>query len=90
MYRNVRDAAMAVGERATTPEQIAFARHLEKVAVALHDLEWVWSGDKSEGEEVTAIQQCVSPVMVKNAAAIRTELLAKEMIGVLDAFLYGE
>jgi len=34
----------------------AFGRHLEKVAKALHDIEWVDSDDKSPGDEFEAIK----------------------------------
>jgi hypothetical protein len=34
----------------------AFGRHLLKVAKAMHDIEWVDSGDYGEGDDVKAIQ----------------------------------
>jgi hypothetical protein len=42
-----------------TPERIAFARHLELVAKALHDIEWVDSGDYGPGDENEAIRACL-------------------------------
>ena len=44
-----------------TPERKAFKRHLEKVANALHDIEWVDSGDKGPGGENAAIRACLQP-----------------------------
>lgn len=55
----VRDAAEAVRRRAETPLHRAFAKHLEKVSDALHDLEWVLSGDKCEGDEIAVINACL-------------------------------
>ena len=42
-----------------TPERVAFKKHLAKVAKALHDIEWVDSGDKSPGDENAAIRACL-------------------------------
>jgi hypothetical protein len=42
-----------------TPERRAFAEHLEKIAKALHDIEWVDSGDWVKGRENAAIQACL-------------------------------
>lgn len=44
-----------------TPLRRAFKAHLAKVATALHDIEWVDSGDWSPGDEVEAIEACLSP-----------------------------
>ena len=43
-----------------TPEREAFAKHLKLVAQALHDIEWVDSGDYGPGDENTAIRACLS------------------------------
>ena len=42
-----------------TPERIAFAKHLKLVAEALHDIEWVDSGDYGPGRENEAILKCL-------------------------------
>jgi hypothetical protein len=42
-----------------TPERRAFAKHLKLVAKALHDIEWVDSGDSSPGKETDAILACL-------------------------------
>lgn len=44
-----------------TPERIAFAEHLKLVAKALHDIEWVDSGDYGPGDESAAILACLNP-----------------------------
>ena len=44
-----------------TPERVAFKRHLAKVAKALHDIEWVDSGDTGPGDENAAIRACLQP-----------------------------
>jgi hypothetical protein len=42
-----------------TLERRAFAKHLELVAKALHDIEWVDSGDSPPGSENEAIRACL-------------------------------
>lgn len=42
-----------------TPEREAFAKHLKLVAQALHDIEWVDSGDYGPGDENAAIAACL-------------------------------
>ena len=43
-----------------THERRAFKEHLVKVAKALHDIEWVDSGDYGPGDENAAIRACLS------------------------------
>lgn len=42
-----------------TPERFAFAKHLKLVAKALHDIEWVDSGDYGPGRDTDAIRACL-------------------------------
>ena len=56
LYIKVRDVADDLKSENNTPSQIAFGYHLEKVAKALHDIEWVMSGDYSFGEDEESIQ----------------------------------
>jgi hypothetical protein len=77
----VRDMADAVEAQATTPLHRAFADHLRKVETALHDLEWVWSGDTMPGDETAALRAVVSPGAVlsralSDAVKARDELTA--------------
>lgn len=59
-YRHVEEAAQTILERAELPAHKAFAKHLVKVAKALHDLEWVWSGDCSDGD-IESIMAVITP-----------------------------
>lgn len=43
-----------------TPERKAFAAHLALVVQALHDIEWVDSGDYGPGAENAAIMACLN------------------------------
>ena len=52
----VGEIAEHVRERAKTPLHRAFAKHLSAVSQALHDLEWMLSGDTGEGSEIEAIR----------------------------------
>lgn len=42
-----------------TPERRAFKAHLDKVIRALHDIEWVDSGDYGAGDENASIRACL-------------------------------
>ena len=64
LYQKVQDANFSDD----TPHRKAFRTHLEKVAKALHDIEWVDSGDYGPGRENEAIMACVAPADVVSAA----------------------
>ena len=79
VYGHVRDAAEFVFSMAMCAEHRAFATHLRLVAEALHDFEWVMSGDTRHGEELPAIRKVVSKAdvldeAVKHALMVRDEL----------------
>lgn len=58
-YRDMDSFIRYLDRRANTPLRKAFVKHLAKVAKAMHDIEWVDSGDYSEGDENKAIQDCL-------------------------------
>ena len=60
VYGRVEDASDTILNRSKKPLHTAFAKHLKDVAVALHDLEWVLSGDTSEPDEEQAIRKCIN------------------------------
>ena len=51
-----------------TPERKAFAKHLQLVAKALHDIEWVDSCDYGPGDEDNAIRACLTSNATLEAA----------------------
>jgi hypothetical protein len=64
-----------------TPERRAFAQHLKLVAKALHDIEWVDSGDFGPGDENEAIRACLG-----DAVMLATVLeMAKEAVATLQS-----
>ena len=66
---------------ADTPERRAFAQHLKLVAKALHDIEWVDSGDFGPGDENEAIRACLG-----DAVMLATVLeMAKEAVATLQS-----
>lgn len=71
LYSQVRDAASNLS-RSDDVKRRAFAVVLEKVATALHDIEWVDSADYAPGDEYEAIDAVVSP---KDEAAAVVERL---------------
>ena len=52
----IADAAKQLQLNTQTPERRAFGKHLELVAEAMHDIEWVDSSDKGPGDENAAIK----------------------------------
>jgi hypothetical protein len=56
-YGRVRDTAYELIRQSTNSHQKALGRHLLLIAEALHDVEWVLSGDYAEGDEIDAIQK---------------------------------
>lgn len=70
LYRKVEDAEF----EQDTPERKRFAEHLQKVAKALHDIEWVDSCDYGLGDEDEAIRACVGND-VQDLVAVLREVL---------------
>lgn len=60
-FRHVEEAAEHIAARGPTTLHRAFAKHLQLVATALHDIEWVYSFDYSKGGDVEAINACLAP-----------------------------
>ena len=56
LYRKIQDAEFELN----TSERIAFKQHLQLVAEACKAIEWVDSGDNSEGSEIEAIVDCIN------------------------------
>lgn len=56
-YRQVEEAESSIS--AFNPRRVAFKKLLLKVAQALHDIEWVDSGDCGPGDEDHAIDACL-------------------------------
>ena len=83
-YSRVSDVAQQIREKAETPVHLGFADHLDLVAVALRDLEWVWSGDKGLGDEDAAIMAVTSRQVVLTAASDRAEKALADLRWALD------
>ncbi len=54
LYGRIGDAAARL-KRSELPHRKAFGRLMEKVAEAMHMVEWVDSGDCGDGDEIPAI-----------------------------------
>ena len=79
------DAVDAIEKRATTTLQKAFAAHLRDVSKALHDLEWVFSGDYGEGDETEALSKVVNKKMELEVATNDARIALKQLQDVLAA-----
>lgn len=60
LYQKVEDVSIKLQNKENTPLQRAFGLHLIKVAKALHDVEWVMSGDYSDGDDEKAIKEVLN------------------------------
>jgi hypothetical protein len=56
LYSHIQDAEFKL----TTPQRIAFKQHLNLIAEACKAIEWVDSGDNSEGSENEVIIKCIN------------------------------
>ncbi len=79
VYSRLNDAVIEIKRRATTPLQKAFAEHLNDVSMALYDLEMLYSGDFSDGDEIESLMKVVSKdlvldTIVKDAEVILVDL----------------
>ena len=79
VYLKVLDACGTIEQRARTPLHVALVKHLRKVADALHNLEWVWSGDMSPGDEDETIRALVG-VHGELSAALDMALIARHSL----------
>ena len=83
VFYKLDDAVDSIEKRATTPLHKAFAVHLKDVSKALHDLEWVFSCDYSDGDEVEAIRKVVNKEMELEAATNNARIALKQLQDVL-------
>ncbi len=60
-FARVDDMASSIRSRHTDPLHIAFAAHLDLVAVAMKAVEWVDSSDLGPGDDVEAIRAVLAP-----------------------------
>ena len=85
VFYKLDDAVDSIEKRATTVLQKAFAAHLRDVSKALHDLEWVYSCDYSDGDEVEAIRKVVNKEMELEAATNDAKIALKQLQDALSA-----
>ena len=83
VFYKLDDAVDSIEKRATTPLHKAFAAHLRDVSAALHDLEWVFSCDYSDGDEVEALRKVVNKEMELEAATKQAEIALLQLKNVL-------
>ena len=77
------DAIDTIERRATTTLHKAFSSHLRDISKALHDLEWVFSGDYCEGQEVESLHKVVNKEMELEAATNDARTALKQLQDVL-------
>jgi hypothetical protein len=85
MYRTLEEVADRLMSD-KKPLRRAFGEHVAKVANALHDVEWVDSGDSAENDELPSIKA----VLGENAKALEIEIVkddARKIIEQLERLL---
>jgi len=75
IYHKVEDVAQTLSDNKNTPLQRAFGEHLFKIAKALHDVEWVISGDYGNGDDEKAIKEVLTNSNEKAFAILQTDAL---------------
>jgi hypothetical protein len=83
LFYKVEEAAHTIHRGGGTALHRAFAAHLDLVAKALRDVEWVLSGDYGEGQDREAIRACLP----KNAELAQLISEAREARDALDEAL---
>lgn len=79
VYTRVLEAAGAIRHRCDSATHLAFADHLELVAIALKDVEWVLSCDKAKGDDIPSILKVIDKAEVLAGAVDRAESAMKEL-----------
>lgn len=80
LYIRVEEVAADLQDKNKTPLQRAFGKHLEKVAKALHDTEWVWDSDYDKGDEEKAIKE----VLGDSSAERMLEILKADALELIE------
>lgn len=83
-YHKIEDLASEIKSRAQTPERKAFAAHLEKIAKAAHDIEWVDSGDYGPGDEKKSIRECLDSGLILLHVVIDAKKIMKDLQSEID------
>jgi len=65
------------------PLRIAFLEHLKKVQKAMHDIEWVDSGDYSDGGEHDSIKACLAPGGIDEAVKQHLRKYAESLLNIV-------
>ena len=85
VYGRIEDAADSIASHSGRPLHRAFAKHLRLVATALHDIEWMFSGDTSPGSEDAAIRAVIAPASEMEAAEENLKTAIAEALKAIPA-----
>jgi len=86
LYQKMNEASASL-KASTMPERRAFGELMGRCAKAMHDIEWVDSCDKSEGDEIASIRAALEPVASASilAEAVKDgERIAKRLSELLE------
>jgi len=92
----VEDAANTIMQLSKSELHRAFAKHVLLVASALHDLEWILSGDRSSPSEEESIRKVIGPQMILQSVIDDAVEIKKNLdLAIIQArkeklYLYGK
>lgn len=78
LFRSMEDAADTL-KRSPIAYRRAFSQLMFKCAEAMHDIEWVDSGDTSPGDDEEAIMKCINHVDVLKTVVKDAQNITKEL-----------
>lgn len=75
-----------LNERRLSPIHRAFIIHMHKVSKALHDIEWVLSGDMSPGDDLEAIKSVIYPIDILKTVMEEANKIKKDLDGCIQEY----
>ena len=88
-YSQVQDMAEEL-QRSRSPMRRTFGNHLLKVAEALHDIEWVDSGDYGDGDDLKAIQAVLGAENMETSMLVEVKRDIEEQLKEIDKIVHAE
>lgn len=79
LYYKIEDAAMRLMKPHEPSYRRAFGELIYRCALAMKDVEWVDSGDKSPGDDEAAIMRCIFPQDVMGCSLERAQEIMEEL-----------
>ena len=79
LYYKIEDAGRILSNKSQPLYRQAFGHLLIKVAAAMHDVEWVDSGDYCTGDDEKAIMECILPELLMKVSVEQAETIMEQL-----------